>query len=123
MSELTFRQARADEIETVFSLLKSAALWLRDRDIDYWQNWLDPPEAHARWIRRGFENNEFFFGECEGKLIGCFRLQWKDTMFWGDTADNAGYIHSFTTRRELAGTGTGRRVLTLIESHCRERGK
>ena len=44
-------------------------------------------------------------------------------MFWGEKDEAAGYIHSFTTRRGLTGTNTGRRVLTLIEAHCVLKGK
>ena len=123
MEDLTFRKARRDESPAVFALLKEAALWLRGKGIDYWQNWLDPPEAHVRWVERGFENGEFFIAERGGSLVGCFRLQWTDTMSWGERADEAGYLHSITTRRELAGTGTGRRLLALVESHCRDEGK
>lgn len=30
------------EIDTVLVLLKEAATWLRDRGIDYWQEWHSP---------------------------------------------------------------------------------
>lgn len=123
MSDLTFRKARPDELNTALALLKEAALWLRGRGIDYWRNWLAPPPAHVRWIEKGFQNGEFFLVERGGELIGCFRLQWKDKLFWGERPDDAGYVHSITTRRRLAGTGTGRRILARIESLCRENGK
>jgi len=123
MTDLTFRPAGGDETETVFTLLREAAVWLRDKGIDYWQNWLDPPEAHVAWIKRGFDRCEFFVVERKGEVVGCFRLQSEDAMFWGARNDSAGYIHSITTRRDLAGTGAGRRVLELIEVHCVDKGK
>jgi GNAT superfamily N-acetyltransferase len=123
MNQLSFRKARPEEMEKVLLFLKEAALWLRAKKIDSWQNWIDPAPNFVRWIQQGFDNNEFYLAENEGKLIGCFRLQWQDAQFWGPREDNAGYIHSFTVKRELAGQGNGYCLLRLIESYCLERGK
>jgi GNAT superfamily N-acetyltransferase len=123
MGALAFRQARLDETEVVLTLLREAAAWLRDRGIDYWQSWLDPPDTHIRRLERGCRNGEFFLVECDDEVVGCFRLQWEDRMFWGERNDKAGYVHSVTTRRDLAGTGTGRRVLEAIEHCCVGQGR
>jgi GNAT superfamily N-acetyltransferase len=123
MKEITFRKAAPEEMDKVLLLLKEAALWLRKKKIDYWQNWIDPAPNFVAWIQRGFDNNEFFLVEQNGRTAGCFRLQWQDPMFWGQQADNAGYIHSFTVKRELAGQGIGYQLLGLIEAYCRRNGK
>jgi GNAT superfamily N-acetyltransferase len=123
MAKLTYRKARPDEMDKVLLLLKEAALWLREKKIDYWQNWINPAPNFINWIQRGFDNDEFYLAESDGKLSGCFRLQWQDPQFWGQQADNAGYIHSFTVKRELAGQGTGYKLLKLIEDYCRDNGK
>jgi N-acetylglutamate synthase-like GNAT family acetyltransferase len=123
MKEVEFRKARAEEIETVLLLLKEATLWLRTKGIDYWQDWIWPPAHFVEWIREGFEKNEFHMVEKDGNVIGCFRLQWQDKLFWGEQEDNAGYIHSFTISRGLAGQGIGKSVLGLIEFHCKQNGK
>ncbi len=104
-------------------MLKEAALWLQKKQIDYWQDWISPPPHFIDWIKQGFEQNEFFMVEKDKCVIGCFRLQWQDPLFWRKQEDNAGYIHSLTISRALAGQGIGRRVLDLIESHCRQNGK
>jgi len=123
MMELTFRKAEQKEIETVLSFLKEAALWLRDKGIDYWQDWIDPPSLFTDWIQQGFDQNQFYIVQMDGKEIGCFRLQWQDPMFWGEQADAAGYIHSFTIARKYAGQGIGAKIIRLIESHCLENKK
>ena len=120
---ITFRKARPGELEDVLGLLKSAAEWLRNRNIDHWQAWLAPPPNFVNWVQRGFENEEFHIVEADGVMIGCFRLQWEDPMFWGLREDAAGYVHSFTISRQRVGQGLGSKVLSLIESHCREKGK
>jgi GNAT superfamily N-acetyltransferase len=121
--DIALRKADVGELDKGLSLLKEAAEWLRDRGIDSWQNWHNPPQNHVKWVRKGFERNEFFFAEVAGEIVGCFRLQWDDPMHWGDRVGDAGYIHSFTVVRRLAGQGVGRQILSLVESHCRAAGK
>jgi N-acetylglutamate synthase-like GNAT family acetyltransferase len=123
MKQITFRKARREEIETVLLLLKEAALWLQKKGIDYWQDWISPPPHLIDWIKQGFEKNDFYMVEKNGDTIGCFRLQWQDPVFWGKQEVDAGYIHSFTISRCLAGQGIGRCVLGLIESYCRQNDK
>lgn len=123
MKQLTFRKAKPKEIETVLSYLKEAALWLRDRGIDYWQDWIDPPTLFTDWIQQGFDESQFYLVQMGDKDVGCFRLQWQDPLFWGEQEDNAGYVHSFTISRELAGQGVGIEVLLFIESYCLENSK
>lgn len=123
LEKITFRKAASEQMPTVLMLLKQAALWLRDKKIDYWQNWIDPAPNFVNWIQRGFDNGEFFMVESDNQAIGCFRLQWQDLMFWGQQPDNAGYVHSFTIRRDLAGQGIGYKLLGLIEDYCRAQGK
>jgi GNAT superfamily N-acetyltransferase len=123
MKKLTFRKAESKEIETVLSFLRESALWLRDKGTEYWQDWIDPPSLFTDWIQQGFDQSQFYIVQMGGKDIGCFRLQWQDPMFWGEQDDVAGYIHSFTISRELAGQGIGAKVLRLIEDFCRENSK
>jgi hypothetical protein len=121
--EITFRKALPAEMPVVLSLLKEAALWLREKKIDYWQNWIDPAPNFVNWIQKGFDNDEFFLVESGGRTAGCFRLQWQDPMFWGQQPDNTGYIHSFTINRDLAGNGLGYRLLDMITDYCDKRAK
>ncbi|MBN1188970.1 MAG: GNAT family N-acetyltransferase [Dehalococcoidales bacterium] len=123
IENITCRKAGFEEIDTVLTLLKEAALWLREKKIDYWQEWIEPPAYFVDWIKQGFSKNQFFLVEKAGKAIGCFRLQWEDEMFWGQREEQAGYVHSFTVSRDLAGRGIGYQVLSLVETLCRENGK
>jgi N-acetylglutamate synthase-like GNAT family acetyltransferase len=123
MNKIEFRKAKPNELNSVLLLLKEAALWLQKRKINYWEDWICPPAHFIDWIKQGFEQKEFYMVEKDGCAIGCFRLQWEDPLFWGNQEYNAGYIHSFTISRNLAGQGIGRRVLDLIEFHCRQNEK
>lgn len=121
--DLYFRPAQPHEIIIVLQLLKEAALWLQKKQVDHWQDWVDPPLAFVQWIQQGFQNGEFYLVYQQSELIGCFRLQWEDDTFWGRRNEPAGYLHSFTTVRRLAGQRWGERILALIEAHCQAAGK
>jgi len=122
MKNLGFRKAKPGEIETVLSLLRDAASWMKGRGIDHWREWLDPPEIFVKWIREGFDRGQFYMVQGDGRTIGCVRMQSRDP-FWGEGEDSAGYIHSFTIDRDLAGRGIGVEVLNLIQDYFREHGK
>jgi GNAT superfamily N-acetyltransferase len=119
---LTHRKAEPGEIDAALELLKEAAVWLRGQGVDYWQNWIAPAEKHADWIREGFDRNEFFFAYARDDLVGMYRLQDADELFWGKRDDRSAYLHSFTTKRDRHGKGTGRQILRDIESRLREQG-
>lgn len=120
--ELKYRQAISSELPIALSLLKEAAGWLREKGIDYWQSWHTPEEDYRNWIKEGFDNEEFYFVENSYGIVGMYRLQFEDEMFWGKRSDRAGYIHSFTTKRELNGNGIGQEILTHIECYLRCKG-
>ena len=119
---ITERKVKEDEVEIVLAMLKDAAVWLKSKKIDYWQNWAAPGENYIGWIREGVVNGEFHFAEIDGEIAGVYRLQFSDEMFWGKMEDKAGYIHSFTTKRAFSGKGYGSEILKIIEDKLRRCG-
>ena len=118
---LKFRKAFSQEMNKGLLLLHEAATWLKNNSINYWQNWLDPPIEHIAWIKQGFDNDEFHFVENEkNEIVGMFRLQLEDEIFWGQRNEKAGYIHSFTTNRSLKGNNLGYSIMRLIEQSLLE---
>jgi GNAT superfamily N-acetyltransferase/transcriptional regulator with XRE-family HTH domain len=117
------QHAHPEELDTVLVFLKEAAEWLQEKGEGYWQDWHTPPQNFVNWIRGGFDKNEFYMVECSEEVIGCFRLQWDDELFWGKRKPDAGYVHSFTLSRQLAGKGIGTRVLNELEKVCLENGR
>ena len=124
MQEISIRKVTPEERDTVLQILKESGEWLLEKGNDYWQVYIDLPPFLMNWIQAGFDNNEFQFAENNnGEIIGCFRLQDEDSMFWGERDEKAGYVHSFAISRKLAGRRTGYKVLAAIEARCRENGK
>jgi hypothetical protein len=120
---IRIRSGKQHELNTAFSLLENAALRLGEDNIDYWQEWLNPPEEYIAWIKLGFINNEFYFIENAGsEIVGMFRLQFEDEIFWGKREDKAGYIHSFTIDRSLSGNRAGYGILRRIEKFLIAKG-
>ena len=118
--DIQIRPAKPKELGSALDLLRDAAAWLKSIPIDYWQVWL---ENYVDWIRQGFDNGEFYFAQSDdGEVIGMFRLQYADEMFWGNRDDKAGYIHSFTTRRRYKNKGIGGDILRLIETRLADEG-
>lgn len=121
--DITIRSGKLDELRVALDLLCKAAVWLRNKNIDYWQNWIDPPDTHIQWIKSGFENGDFYFvHDSENRIVGMYRLQYSDEEFWGKRNDKAGYIHSFTTNRDYAGKGIGNFILQSIEKELAQNG-
>ena len=117
--EMTIRKALICELDIAFNLLKEAAQWLKDKEIDYWQNWHNPSDLYQNWIKDGFENSQFYYIECNKSVIGMYRLQFEDEMFWGKNNDKSAYIHSFTIKRNLSGKGIGKEILRMIEQQLK----
>ena len=121
--EIKIKIANKTEIDKAFSLLKDSALWLKDHNIYYWQNWINPSQEYIDWIIEGFDSKQFYFVYMNSKIVGMFRLQWEDKKFWGDREDDAGYIHSLTTDRSYYRQGIGKLMLKKIEVLCKTNNK
>jgi N-acetylglutamate synthase-like GNAT family acetyltransferase len=120
MYEFVIKKAKRDDLREILRLLKEAAIWLQNKNINYWHDWINPPPNFYNWVKSGLENDEFYLVEREGSIIGCLRLKWNDELFWGIQKEPAGYIHSFTIDRKLLGKNIGRNVLNKIEQNCKE---
>ena len=103
-------------------MLKESAEWLRVRKIDYWQDWHKPSKQYKEWIMEGIRKGEFNFALDDDIILGMFRLQYEDELFWGKRTDLSGYIHSFTTKRMYKGKGIGKLILNDIEKMLYEKG-
>jgi N-acetylglutamate synthase-like GNAT family acetyltransferase len=123
MDDIVFQEAGGEDINEIMRLLQEAALWLKTKNINYWQDWINPPENFINWIKTGFERGEFYLIKQGYSIIGCFRLTWNDEIFWGKQNTPAGYIHSFTIDRKLMENKIGIMVMRNIEKKCKESNK
>jgi ribosomal protein S18 acetylase RimI-like enzyme len=118
-----FRKANQDELSKALSLLKQAAQRLKDKQVNQWGFWLDPPAERINWIKEGFENNEFYFVVNDhDDVIAMFRIMEEDDMYWGHQADLAYYIHSLVVAPNHTGQKLGERIIEEVESMATTKG-
>jgi len=116
MMEIKFRKASPNEIDAVLFLLKQAAKTLAQKGIDQWAYWTNPPQEKVDWVKVGFANGEFYFVENEAKqVMAMFRLLNEDTLYWGQMAEEARYIHSLVVHKDFAGNKLGLRIVAELE--------
>lgn len=120
--DLSIRQAKTEELATALALFKEAALKLQTKGINQWQHWLNPTPQYIEWVQAGFDENQYFFVEKQGKLAGMFRLMYHDDEYWGQQTDAAAYLHSLVTKTGFEGQHIGTKVLALVENNLREKG-
>jgi N-acetylglutamate synthase-like GNAT family acetyltransferase len=123
MDEIVFQRAGGNDLTEILRFLKEAALWLKMKNINYWQDWINPPDKFINWIKTGFERKEFYLVKQGESIIGCFKLSENDEVFWGKQDSPAYYIHSFTIDRKLKVKNIGIKVMQNIENICKESNK
>lgn len=116
---ISYRLADISEINIALNLLKLAALRLKSKNIDQWQYWLNPSDEKIEWINSGFLNNEIFFIFDEVKIIGMYRLQDQDLIYWGNMNDTSNYIHSLVVIDEYTGKKIGSNLINYLIQKAR----
>ncbi len=112
---ITTDKSKEDQFNQILHLLKTAAQNLKDRGIDQWDYWLDPPKERLEWAREGFLNDEFYFITLNNKIIGMYRLCKEDLLYWGKQNESAFYIHSFVIHPQYKGLQIGSYIIKQIE--------
>jgi GNAT superfamily N-acetyltransferase len=62
-------------------------------------------------------------GKIGGEVVGTITLQWSDRMFWGETPQDAGYIHKLAVRPAYTGRGVGLQLLRWAEKQASVAGR
>ncbi len=110
-------------LKLVLDFLRQAALRLKKKGVDQWQNWMDPVEEDLAWIKEGFESKEFFLVINEkGEVLGFIRIMSKDLLYWGEQEEEALYIHSLVILEKYAGQRIGKQVIEQVRHQAKELG-
>ena len=108
---LEVREARAQDLDAVISILEEAARWMVRRNFEGWT-----PDGFSRErIADLIEGGEMYLALLDGEPAGTFALQWSDRETWGNVPDAAGYVHGLAIRRDFASMGLGREMLRRAE--------
>ncbi len=108
----------ASDLDTIQSVLNDVRSWLASKGLSQWS---DP--FSDKWIRDRIEKQQFYLVKYKGHAVATFRLLWSDPDFWGDTPDDASYLHTFAVRRGWAGHGIGKEILRWVEERSAREDK
>ena len=121
--DFRLRKSEISEFNIALKLLKSAAEFLSDKNINQWGYWTNPPKEKIQWVKDGFKNKEFYFIENQNQtILGMVRILKEDLLYWGDMNDSAMYIHSLVIEKRYKGQQIGKRVVQKIENDAKNSG-
>ena len=116
--ELTIRQARPDDVDTLAEIEEEAAAWQRSRGIEPGQ----PPRPFREIFTATVAAGQTYVAERDGTTVGKITLQAADSL-WYDQPGEALYVHGLTVRRSFVGQEIGRTLLRWAEGRARTQGK
>jgi ribosomal protein S18 acetylase RimI-like enzyme len=123
IEDFSIRKAQPNQIVVALNLLKIAALDLKNREINQWSYWLDPPQERLQWLSQGFENGEVYFIKAAKRTIAMYRLMEVDLKYWGKQSDPAVYIHSLIVHPDFKGHRLGAQIIGMIHEMALSAGK
>ena len=119
-NELTFSQARREDLQIAIGILNEVGSWLHDEKgiTDQWAR-----ECPEEPIRRAIESGEFYLIFLESALAGTVILTESMERYWKHIRGNALYLRTLAVKRAYAGQGLGLRIVRWAESMAKEQGK
>jgi GNAT superfamily N-acetyltransferase len=111
--------ATEDDVDTVSTILREAAAWLRVRGIPLWNDEeLLPSHLHSERAR-----GRYCLAHRGGDAVGTARIQLTDEELWPDAIPGeAIYLHRIAVRRAAAGTGVPKALLAFVDEMARTHG-
>jgi ribosomal protein S18 acetylase RimI-like enzyme len=112
LNEIELQQANEADVDAIVAILQAAAAWLKNKGIEQWK-W--PDQFSPDRIANEVQNGQFWVARCHNEVIGTFKLQHTDPVFWPEDGVAALYLHSLAIDRRFAGCGLGRELLRRTE--------
>jgi ribosomal protein S18 acetylase RimI-like enzyme len=119
-SDIRLELAHEEDMDCIVTILQAAAAWLESKGIEQWQ-W--PNQFSRVRIANEVQNGQFWVARCHNEVIGTFKLQDTDPVFWPEDGVAALYLHSLAIDRRFAGCGLGRELLRRAEFMAAARNK
>ncbi|WP_050515020.1 GNAT family N-acetyltransferase [Streptomyces rimosus] len=121
MDMISYRLAEDTDadVTALVALYDGAARWMQGRGVDQWT----PGERDAAHFRLHIKQDEVWFAELHGEIVGAWELWWEDLPAWGPQPPVAGYLHRLMVDRDRAPAGTGRAMLARAEQRIAAAGR
>ena len=112
------RLARAEDLETVVSLLEEATLWVGGLGHEQW------PFPYPRTeVAGAIDREEIHLAEVDGEVVGTITVLDDDPVYWGERPPDAHYVHKLAVRRAVAGRGIGRAIVEWADARAASAGR
>ncbi len=111
LNSLEVIQVNPDQVGTALAVIKEVAEWAASRGLTSWQ-----AQDLERTLIPAAGRGELYLVKKDGQAAATFILQWVDKVFWGDAPEDAGYIHKLAVKRNFAGHGLGKYILSWAET-------
>jgi GNAT superfamily N-acetyltransferase len=117
---IEMKQATLVDLDTVSSILKEAADWLRTTGRPMWRDdELDPDR-----IDKDVAAGSFYLAYYAGVPAGTIRFQLEDARFWPDlTRNDAAYVHRIAVKRQFGGKGVSTKMLAWAVNKAASLGR
>ncbi|HEY8489680.1 MAG TPA: GNAT family N-acetyltransferase [Dehalococcoidia bacterium] len=115
---VSVRRAGPEDVETVAEILEDAAAWILARGIRQW-----PARFPRSFVSSAIRDHEVYLVLDGEAAVGTVTIQWSDEPVWGPQPGDAGYVHRLAVRRDRAGQGLGRWILSWAEERVRAAGR
>ena len=122
MIEYKFHKMDKEDLSLCSKMLREAAQRLKDKNIDQWAYWLNPPQDKIDWVAQGIYDGEFYKVLQDGQVVAMYRLQESDELYWGVQKEQARYIHSLVVSDKHTGKALGKTIIEKIEKETMENG-
>lgn len=114
---LQFRKGNKAETDTVISLLKQTAQWLKENDIDQWQYLLAGGDDEE--IENAIRDNKTYIVLKDQEIIATFTLsssqsEWDQHIFGVEETGDFLYLHRLAILPDYIGNGLGADILQWI---------
>lgn len=114
-----FRPATSEDIPLIADILSAAAADLQARGLGLWS----PSEIGVPVIAPHVVAGLYHVGLAGGAVVGVFRLEAADTVFWPEmAAGRAVYLHKLAVHPAWQGQGYAHGLLTHAVTLARDRG-
>jgi GNAT superfamily N-acetyltransferase len=106
--ELKIRAISENELEEFSSILKEAALWLKNNDQEMWS----VSQLSIESLLKNNSVKEMFIGFLNNEPAATMIIQEEDTLFWSDENKNDSlFLHKIAVRRKYAKFGLSQEMI------------
>jgi GNAT superfamily N-acetyltransferase len=117
--ELIIKKISENELEDFVSILREAALWLKNEGKEMWKDNQLSPET----LLKSNSIEELFIGYIDNEAVTGMILQEEDRTFWPDARGDSLFLHKLAVRRKYAKKGFSIDMVNWAKSRAKSHKK